>query len=334
MIPLTDVGWHEQSWQWHLSNAVTDINELVRYLELEGRHENLSDFPVLVPRPFLDRIEKSNPRDPLLLQVLPRAEESFAVDGYLPDPLMEGRQTPRRGMIYKYKGRVLVIVSGACGINCRYCFRRHFPYQGFQPDSAAWERLFEYIGNQPDITEVILSGGDPLVLSDRRLARIADRIAGIPHVHTLRIHTRLPVVIPQRVCNELIEWIGRSRLDIVFVIHANHPAELDDAVSDAMAALAGAGIHLLNQSVLLREVNDDPGVLARLSRRLFRIGVMPYYLHLPDKVRGTSHFDVSEDRARRLFADLAAELPGYLVPRLAREVPGEASKVILGFPAV
>lgn len=331
MIPLTDVGSHQQSWQWHLANAVTDINELVRYLELDGDWPPAPDFPLLVPRPWLDRIRKGDPCDPLLLQILPRSAEQITTDGYSADPLQEQARTPCRGLIHKYPGRVLTVVSGACAINCRYCFRRHFPYQDFQPDTAGWQQVFDYVARDPGIAEMILSGGDPLVLNDKRLAWIVANLEEIPHLTTLRIHTRLPVVIPARVCDDLLGWLQAGRLHKVVVVHANHPNEIDDEVADATARLRDAGVQLLNQSVLLRGVNDDPDTLVALSRRLFEAGVLPYYLHLPDKVAGTAHFDLSEAEALDIHRRITGQLPGYLVPRLAKEVPGEASKVTLAF---
>ncbi|MEX2488396.1 MAG: EF-P beta-lysylation protein EpmB [Pseudomonadales bacterium] len=331
MIPLTDPGSHEQSWQWHLTHAIRDINELVRFLNLDGQFDPKPSFPLLVPYPYAARMRKGDPNDPLLLQVLPDPAERLDRQGYTTDPLAESDQSPGGGLLHKYRGRVLVIVSGACAINCRYCFRRHFPYQDFQPDSEGWQDVFEYVRNDSSITEVILSGGDPLVLSDKRLAWISETLGEIPHVSTLRIHTRLPVVLPQRVCPDLTRWIDRCPLKIVVVIHANHASELDDDVARAMAKLRDTGSLLLNQSVLLSGVNDSAATLADLSRRLFDVDVLPYYLHLPDKVAGTAHFDVAEERARGIFRELAGELPGYLVPRLAREVPGKRSKITLAF---
>ena len=326
MIPLTDLSWQSRPWQWLLGNAVTDINELVSVLGLPAVSLT-TDFPVLVPLPWLARIEAGNPNDPLLLQVLPRDAEGRDVSGFLADPLQEQGASPVSGLLHKYHGRVLIVVSGACAVNCRYCFRRHFPYQDFKPSTADWREIAGYVAADDSITEVILSGGDPLVLSDKRLAWIVDMMSGIEHLSTLRVHTRLPVVIPQRVCESMVSWIESSPLKIVIVIHANHPREIDGSVAAALARLTAAGATLLNQSVLLRDINDSPEVLCALSRRLFEAGVMPYYLHLLDPVRGAAHFDVAEDEARYLMTEVASRLPGYLVPRLVREVPGEAFKL-------
>lgn len=325
MIPLTDAGWQSQSWQALLSSAITDINELVSLLDIDVPLVS-SDFPLLVPLPYLSRIEHGNPSDPLLLQVLPAIAEYEPAPGYTEDALEEMSQAPVPGLLHKYHGRVLVVMSGACAVNCRYCFRRHFPYGSFQPDTSDWERIFNYIEQDTSISEVILSGGDPLVQSDTRLEQICQRLESIAHVRTLRIHTRLPVVIPQRICDALIDWIRDSRLRTVMVIHANHPQEIDKDVSDAMAKLRAAGVELLNQSVLLNQVNDDVLTLCTLSERLFEVGVMPYYLHRLDRVSGTAHFDIPDSTATRLHEEMSARLPGYLLPRLVREIPGASSK--------
>lgn len=329
MIPLTDTGWQGQSWQYLIRHAVRDINELVSLLHLDEPPVE-TDFPLLVPLPYLARMEHGNPEDPLLLQVLPTAAERLAAPGFTTDPLAESAQSPLPGLIHKYPGRVLVVTTGACAVNCRYCFRRHFPYESFQPDSSRWTRILDYIRADESITEVILSGGDPLVLPDKRLQWIAERLSTIPHVDTLRLHSRLPVVIPARVCDALITWIKRMRLTPVLVIHANHARELDDEVAVSMARLADAGVTLLNQSVLLRHVNDSADALTDLSRRLFDIGVLPYYLHLLDPVAGAAHFEVEDRAALEIMKEVAARLPGYLVPKLVREVPGETAKVPVG----
>lgn len=325
MIPLTDLCWQSRPWQWLLGNAVTDINELVGTLGLPGL-DVATDFPLLVPLPYLSRIRRGDPDDPLLLQVLPTHQENATVPGFVEDPLAEAGSSPLPGVLHKYHGRVLVVVSGACGINCRYCFRRHFPYQAFQPDTKRWQEILRYVADDPSIGEVILSGGDPLVLSDKRLEWVCTKLETVPHTSMLRIHTRLPVAIPQRICDSLLAWIAATRLKVVMVIHSNHPRELDDSVAYAMQHLVDAGVTLLNQSVLLKRINNDVDTLEALSRRLFDIGVMPYYLHLLDPVKGAAHFDVSETEARSLVAALSARLPGYLLPRLVKEVPGTPYK--------
>ncbi len=328
MIPLTDVSWQTQSWQALLKSAVTDPAQLAEILNIELPHYQ-SSFPLLVPWPYLARIKPGNALDPLLLQVLPQPQESLVVPGYSSHPLEELEHARGSGLIQKYQGRVLVVATGACAINCRYCFRRHFPYQSFQPTTTDWENIIENVKSDPSIQEVILSGGDPLLLSNRRLANIAKQLAAIPHLTTLRVHTRLPIVIPQRVDAELVEWIEQTRLNIVMVWHSNHPDELDHSVSDAARRLKAAGATLLNQSVLLRGINDNVETLTSLSRQLFKIGVLPYYLHVLDKVAGAAHFDLPEQQARALMAEVVKQLPGYLVPRLVREIPGEGSKTSL-----
>ena len=325
MIAFNHVGWQSHSWQWQLRHAITDINDLVSLLGLpESTVAN--PFPLRVPLPFVARMRKGDPGDPLLRQVLPVAAEDAEAPGYTLDPLHESGFSATAGLLHKYHGRVLAIVTGVCAVNCRYCFRRHFPYEEFQPDLAQWEKIFDYVGADPSISEVILSGGDPLVLSDTRLAGIEQRLAAIPHLTTLRFHTRLPVVIPQRICDALTTWMGASRLKIVVVVHTNHANEIDGDTGEAMARLRAVGVTLLNQSVLLRGVNDSADALANLSLRLFDVGVLPYYLHALDPVAGAAHFAVPDSKMSGLMVDLAARLPGYLVPRLVREIPGASAK--------
>jgi EF-P beta-lysylation protein EpmB len=248
---------------------------------------------------------------------------------YTADPLGESEALRAPGLLQKYHGRALLITTSACAIHCRYCFRREFPYAQQTSDSSRWSEALDEITRDTSIEEVILSGGDPLSLSDSRLARLTDTLQRIPHVRRLRVHTRQPVVLPSRVDAGLTQWLTQLRLPVVFVLHVNHPNEIDTDVRSACARLRDSGVTLLNQTVLLRGVNDDPDVLAELSRRLFEAGVLPYYLHLLDRVRGAAHFDVPEERARSLAGELAAKLPGYLVPRLAREIQGAPAKVTL-----
>jgi EF-P beta-lysylation protein EpmB len=336
MIPLTDTSWQTQSWQQLLKSAITEPEQLARILniELEAGYKNgAAAFPLRVPWPYLARIKRGDPTDPLLLQVLPQAAEALEVPGYQLDPLQELSQSPAPGLIQKYHSRVLVVTTGACGIHCRYCFRRHFPYEDFQPDQTDWDRIFESISADTSIEEVILSGGDPLLLNDRQLAKIADRLSQIPHIRTLRLHTRLPIVIPQRIDSALLAWIRASDLNIIMVVHTNHANEIDSLVANAMAELRGAGVTLLNQSVLLRGINDRVEDLVTLSRTLFYAGILPYYLHVLDPVAGAAHFDLTEASAQALMAEVTKRLPGYLVPKLAREIPGEASKTQLAYPA-
>ena len=287
-----------------------------------------SDFPLLVPRGFVARMRKRDARDPLLLQVLPRSLEAEAVPGFTTDPVRE-HGLADGGVIEKYPGRALLIASGACPIHCRYCFRRAFPYAEQLAARGGWDTAVDALRARPDLREAILSGGDPLSLTNRRLGELVAKIE-TTSVRTLRIHTRFPVVVPERIDAGLLDLLGSTRLDTVVVVHCNHANELDDGVGGALRALRSRVGALLNQSVLLRGVNDSLEALTALSERLFASGVLPYYLHLLDAVTGAAHFDVDANAARDLVAQLRARLPGYLVPRLVRETPGELSKTLIG----
>lgn len=324
-------------WQADLRGAVKSVDELLDRLQLDRRQIAVldraePDFPLRVPRAFVERMRPGDPDDPLLRQVLPSALEALPAPGFVDDPLREADAVTVPGLLHKYHGRVLLVVTGACAVHCRYCFRRHFPYDEHSAVAGRLEEALAYVAGRPDVEEVILSGGDPLSMADARLAPLADAIAAIPHVRRLRIHTRLPVVVPERVDDGLLGWLSRGRLHKVVVVHVNHPQEVDGEVRRAMRRLAGAGATLLNQSVLLRGVNDRVEILRDLSQALFATGVMPYYLHLIDRVRGAAHFEVDERTARELLWELAKRLPGYLVPRLVRELPGAPAKVPI-FPA-
>ncbi|MDX1996274.1 MAG: EF-P beta-lysylation protein EpmB [Thermoanaerobaculia bacterium] len=319
-------------WQRLLAEAVSDPAELLGLLNLPssllpGGQAAAALFPLRVPRGFVARMRPGDPADPLLLQVLPVGEEALTVPGFGPDPLMEAAATAEPGLLHKYRGRALLITTAACAVHCRYCFRREFPYEDHQIGAEGWRPALEYLARDPSIREVLLSGGDPLVLSDRRLAALAAELAAIPHLERLRIHSRTPVVLPERLDDSFQSWIGATRLKTVLVLHANHPRELGDELARGVARLRAVGTTVLNQSVLLRGVNDDVDTLAELSERLFDLGILPYYLYLLDRVTGAAHFEVSEERARELVRGLQGRLPGYLVPRLVREVPGEAAKV-------
>jgi EF-P beta-lysylation protein EpmB len=335
MIARTPTRVEAPGWQRELREGFSSVEELLRFLDL--RTEDLSgaiaaarDFQLRVPRSFAARMRRGDPRDPLLLQVLPRGEERDAVPGFRRDPLGEEAESPVPGLLRKYRGRALWIVTGACAVHCRYCFRRHFPYDEHQDWSRGWPDAIRHLEEDPSVEEVILSGGDPLTVPDERLSALAARLDAIPHVRRLRIHTRWPVVLPSRVDARLLDWLEATRLATVVVLHANHAAELDSEVAGAVSRLRSTGAVLLNQSVLLRGVNDSVEALEALSRRLFAIGVLPYYLHLLDPVAGAAHFEVPEPVARQLWSGLSDRLPGYLVPRLAREVPGEGAKRVLG----
>lgn len=334
MIPATSLDTQPSrplpDWRQSLREAIGDPRELLELLNLAHLGDRLpshdAGFTMRVPRGFVTRMRRGDPRDPLLLQVLPQLAELDQMSGFATDAVGDLAARAAHGVLHKYDGRALLIAAGSCAINCRYCFRRHFPYAEDIAAANGWREAIAYLRNDPGVRELILSGGDPLVLSTHKLAELTDALRAIPHVTRLRLHTRLPVALPERIDDEFCRWLSESPLQRVIVLHANHPNELDDAVRDACARLRDAGATLLNQSVLLRGVNDDADVLAALSERLFEIGVLPYYLHQMDRVQGTAHFEVGEACARALRDDLQARLPGYLVPRLVREVAGEASK--------
>jgi EF-P beta-lysylation protein EpmB len=322
------------TWQRELARAITKPEALLAELALDpgmlpGARAGAEAFALRVTPSFLARMRRGDANDPLLRQVLPLDAELDVTAGYEPDPLQEREYTRAPNLLKKYAGRALLITTQACAIHCRYCFRREFPYAGQHEEAGAsrWSAALSAIAADDSIEEVILSGGDPLSLSDARLQSLTDAIQSIGHVRRLRIHTRQPIVLPSRVDDGLVQWLRSLKLPAVMVVHSNHANEIDGEVRGAFARLRGAGLTLLNQSVLLRGVNDDADVLAELSRALFEAGVTPYYLHLPDRVRGTAHFDVPEPEARRLVAALTSRLSGYLVPRLVREVPGAASKI-------
>ncbi|MGQ7245736.1 EF-P beta-lysylation protein EpmB [Halomonas sp. V046] len=322
------------AWQRQLAGAIRDPRALCQRLELDprwwpGAERGHELFEVRVPEAFAARMRPGDPFDPLLRQVLPLADEGAPTPGYVSDPLGEADHTQRPGLIHKYRGRVLLITSPACAVNCRYCFRRHFPYADNAPSRPQWDATLDYLRDDTSIREAILSGGDPLAASDRQLGWLVSRLDAIPHLTRLRLHTRLPVVIPDRVDGALLKWLSASRLKKVVVLHINHPNEIDQAVIRACQRLSRAGVTLLNQSVILAGVNDSVDTLEALSERLFEAGILPYYLHAFDPVAGAAHFDVSDARARALLDELRTRLPGFLVPTLAREVPGEASKTPL-----
>lgn len=321
------------AWQTALTQAVSSVAELLRLLHLDDAGPDscpdVREFPLRVPHSFVRRMEPGNARDPLLRQVLPVSEEWDDTPGFQRDPLGEREIMPAPGLLHKYKGRALLTLTGACAVHCRYCFRRHFPYGDANPSGSHWDEVLAYLARHEDIGELILSGGDPLALPDARLAELARQLAVIPHVRTLRIHTRLPIVLPERIDEQLLAWLGNHPRRTVLVVHSNHPNEIDETVNSAMCKLRRAGVILLNQSVLLKGVNDDAETLCRLSEALFEAGILPYYLHQLDRVQGGAHFEVDDSTARGLMEKLHASLPGYLVPRLVREIPGAAGKQLL-----
>ncbi|HBD12426.1 MAG TPA: EF-P beta-lysylation protein EpmB [Porticoccaceae bacterium] len=332
MIPHANLALQTPSWQAQLSGAVREPTALFELLGLDtgklpAALRASRDFPLFVPHAFLAKIRRGDIDDPLLAQVLPRGEELEIVPGFGTDPVGEQDANPQPGLIHKYRGRVLLMASTACPIHCRYCFRRHFPYQDNRPARDEWQQALSYLSGDQSIKEVILSGGDPLTASDRQLAWLVTRLAAISRIKRLRVHTRFVVAIPSRITDECLQWLAGSRLTSTMVLHVNHPNELGDDTLTAVRKLKTAGVDVLNQSVLLRGVNDDAATLTTLSEKLYDTGILPYYLHMLDPVQGAAHFAVSEARAQELHAALLAALPGYLVPRLVREVPGESSKL-------
>jgi EF-P beta-lysylation protein EpmB len=324
-----------KSWQQELAAAITSPEELAAALGLDprafagaiaaGRH-----FGLRVPRSFVARMRPGDLDDPLLRQILPVEAELADEAEYVADPVGEHAAQLAPGLLRKYHGRALLITTPTCAVHCRYCFRREFPYEQQSGDGPRWREALAAIAADASLEEIILSGGDPLSLSNARLDNLTRALAAIPHVRRIRVHTRQPVVLPSRVDEGLLQWLRMSALPMVMVLHINHPNELDADLIAACAKLRATGATLLNQSVLLAGVNDDSDLLADLSRRLFDAGVLPYYLHALDRVRGAAHFAVPDERARSLVGRLAARLPGYLVPRLVREMPGAPAKVGLG----
>lgn len=332
MIPRTAPTVNTISWKEEVANSITSIQEL---LELTGnsmhleqvQNVNCNNFLLRAPRPYVSRIEIGNWHDPLLRQILPDSLEMKTQSGFSTDPLQEINNNPQHGIIQKYHGRLLLMLSSVCPINCRYCFRRHFPYKNNIINSNEWPKIINYIKNDSSISEVIFSGGEPLLQSDQKLAKLIFDLSNIKHIKRLRIHTRLPVVIPQRITTDLISCLTDTKLKPILVLHTNHANELDNSVKLALEPLYKAHVTLLNQSVLLKGINDNVNALKDLSERLFEVGVLPYYLHTLDPVQGATHFHIKEEQIAKLFSQLLDVLPGYLVPRLVSEIAGNSSKI-------
>jgi EF-P beta-lysylation protein EpmB len=325
----------QPSWKTELSLCIGSVNELLNSVQLNAEQLPISqsaaeDFPLRVPRPFVERMEIGNPNDPLLNQVLPVTQETQSVIGFSPDPLDENHHNPIPGVVHKYANRLLLIVSPHCAINCRYCFRRHFPYQENRQNKQQWQQALDYIKLHQEINEVIFSGGDPLAANDNFLGWLTGQIADIPHIKRLRIHTRLPVVIPTRIDQAFLDWATGTRLKPIVVLHINHRNEIDTAVQQMIQRLLSQGLLVMNQTVLLKTINNSAQTLVELSEALYDAGVLPYYLHLLDPVAGASHFDISAHQAHQIYSQLQARLPGFLVPKLVREVAGEKSKTLVG----
>ncbi len=349
MIPVSSPTWQaeneqnpcqvspespSESWQKTLQQALTDPLALCLLLQLPLADQDTitaacQGFPLRVPAPFLARMQRGNPRDPLLLQVLPQAAELQEWPGYVSDPLDERAHNPVPGLVHKYASRVLLITTQLCAIHCRYCFRREFAYEKNRNSRADWQQALDYIRIHTELNEVILSGGDPLSLPDRQLAWLCEEIATIPHIRRLRLHTRLPVVIPRRIDRDCLAWLGKNALQKIVVLHINHAQEIDAALTNTVANLRAINVTVLNQTVLLAGINDEADTLSALSEALFAAGVMPYYLHQLDRVRGSHHFAVDDARALAIHQQLQAQLPGFLVPKLVREEAGKPAKTLL-----
>ena len=328
MIHRTEPRWQ---WQNAMAEAITDPEELFQLLALDpallsAARSATGQFGLRVPRRYVDLMRKGDPADPLLRQVLPMGVELVEHEGYSDDPVGDSKSVATNGLLHKYHGRVLLITTAACAVHCRFCFRRNFSYSDNCSDETHWNKIVAYIESHPEVNEVILSGGDPLMLSDQKLADRVQSIASIPHLQRLRLHSRMPVLLPERITPPLLRLFAESRLKIVLVLHSNHPDEIVADLAESTRLLRMAGVTLLNQSVLLKGVNDESSTLVELSERLFAIDILPYYLHLLDRVQGAAHFEVPEDQARQLYHQLLSTLPGYMVPRMVREREGAAAK--------
>lgn len=333
MIPRTCP--QDTDWRSELRQAITEPEELLEILRLPksrwltGARLAAREFPLKVPRGFVARMKPSNPHDPLLRQVLPLAEELERVAGFTEDPVGDIPASSEPGLIHKYSGRSLMITTGACAIHCRYCFRRHFPYANSHVGGTHLNPALSSIRENTDLREVILSGGDPLMMDDQSLGRLLSQISQMSHIQRIRIHSRLPIVLPERITDSLITTLSIPDQPVIMVIHCNHSTEIDNNVQRSLLMMHLAGIRLFNQSVLLRGVNDDDKTLTDLSETLFEHHVQPYYLHLLDRVHGSAHFDIPEHQAKSLYQSIQAQLPGYLVPRLVKEIQGKPSKTTI-----
>ncbi len=316
-----------------IRQAQTLLSALGLPLDLYGNEPETSatnhKFPLFVPWEFVARMQAGRADDPLLLQVLPRASERLDAPGFASDPVGDLDSEVVPGLLKKYRSRALMVTTGRCAVHCRYCFRREFPYDEVPKSPAAWQVAIDAIAADETVEEVILSGGDPLMLADSSLKWLVTQLNAIPHVVRLRIHSRTLVVIPQRICQELLEWIDLARMPVVMVTHINHPNEIDHALRSALGRLRDRRVMLLNQSVLLRDINDSVETLRQLSTGLLSAGVLPYYLHQLDRVRGAAHFEVPIEEGRRIVSELRTQMSGYGVPEYVAEIAGQASKTPL-----
>lgn len=321
-----------RTWQQELTEGFSNAKELCDYLEISSSLNSIlhsAEFPLRVPREFVDRMEKGNIDDPLLKQILPIQDEETSFPGFNNDPVGDIDAMTETGVIHKYQGRVLFITTGSCAINCRYCFRRNFPYSGFQLSTQKLDRAIQYIADNQDISEVILSGGDPLLLNDKKLFSLINRLDKITHLKRIRIHSRIPVVLPSRITQDFCQALSKIKKNIIFVIHSNHTNELSEGVRIACQKIKNCNVTLLNQSVLLKGINDTAEELVRLSERLFSFDILPYYLHMLDRALGTHHFEVDQKTAISLMDQIKKQLPGYLVPKLVIEQAGALNKIVI-----
>jgi len=334
MIPRTLNAVETSDWKTLLSQSSITLYQLCEYLNIpydplaELAHK---EFPLRVPEPYLKKIRKGDINDPLLLQILPQLSEVQTSPEFTKDPLNEADYNPVPGIIHKYSNRILLINSSTCAINCRYCFRKHFPYEHQRRSKKQWAESIDYIRNNPLIYEVIMSGGDPLTMTNAHLREMLDQISTIPHIKRVRIHSRLPIVLPQRIDASFIDIMESFPLQKIMVLHSNHPNEIDQEVGLAIRKLTSTRTQVFNQTVLLRGINDQASILAELNEKLFEYGAIPYYLHLLDKVKGTKHFDIEQTRAQEIMRELLKILPGFLIPRLVREIPEKPSKTWIHF---
>ncbi|QLH42080.1 MAG: EF-P beta-lysylation protein EpmB [Coxiellaceae bacterium] len=332
MVPQIDAKCESSAWQKELASMITDPQELWQLLALDATllpaaQQAAALFPLRATRSYVSRMRQGDVNDPLLQQVLPLGLELQPMAGYSQDPLQEAKARKVPGLLHKYRDRALLMLTGACAVHCRYCFRRHFPYADNTLTPATWQPALAYLAEQSQIKEVILSGGDPLVVKDVLLDELLQELAKIKHLQRVRIHTRLPIVLPSRITVELLQTLTRTRLPVVMVLHSNHAQEINSEVQQVCYAMRTANLHLLNQTVLLKNINDNVETLIELSEVLFNVGVLPYYLHMLDAVDGAAHFAVSEVLAKELIVMMKSNLPGYLVPKLVREVAGHPSKL-------
>lgn len=322
-------AWHTLSWQKQLSRCLRSSADLCQALNVNLPEATDNNFPVMVPDSFLARMQPNCPTDPLLRQVLTTIQEGMPSDGFQPDPVGDSAAKKADGLLQKYHGRALLITTGSCAVHCRYCFRREYPYQAEPKTLKDWEPAFQKISSDPSIREVILSGGDPLLLTDARLTQLLSVIDSIPHIDRIRLHTRLPIVLPARITTKLLDGLAQLRSQVIWVVHANHANEIQDDCRQVLQSIVRSGFPVLNQAVLLRDINDNLDALTNLCLTLVNIGVMPYYLHQLDRVTGAAHFETSVATGQQLIEQLKTVLPGYAVPKYVQEIPAQPSKTAL-----